>query len=544
MFTQEQIIDLKSKINIFDFYSQFLTLKQCGKYYRAVCPFHNDHTPSFDVSSETGLWICRSCGASGDIIDFYRRYNDKSFFDAVMEIAKSQNIEIELSDEVKKEYELKRNLYKINDKIATYFQKSLLKSDIGKEYMKQRQFSVDTIKKWKLGYIPYKSLVTSNEAMNQLLEQGNLIKRTEDDGYRNYFGSYRISIPFFNENGKIVGFSSRAVNNEIKPKYLHSQNSLLFKKDEVLFGYNFAKETIKTTKCVIICEGQVDCIMAHQNGITNVVATCGLALSDKQLSLLKADVKNYFLIVEDKAGEGAVDRLYDTIIQNNYGANVRIVRLYDNVGDKMDLDELLRTQGKGELYKRLKGSKIYNEDKIIRSLDKINYKTIDEKKFHIYNVRKYISKIKDSLTRNQYIQMLADKLELPEVDVKRICEKTTQSHIEVGEIGSRKDKAQQTIIASLFSKFGYSIAYNLIKELKIPNKLNNSYRKIFDKIENVLLMNGTNCDLINILHTCDLFEEGEKRTIDQAYFLSEQFDNLDDEDELKECLEDQVRNLR
>ena len=325
---------------------------------------------------------------------------------------------------------------------------------------------------------------------------------------------------------------------------MHSQNSLLFKKDEVLFGYNFAKETIKTTKCVIICEGQVDCIMAHQNGITNVVATCGLALSDKQLSLLKADVKNYFLIVEDKAGEGAVDRLYDTIIQNNYGANVRIVRLYDNVSDKMDLDELLRTQGKGELYKRLKGSKIYNEDKIVRSLDKINYKTIDEKKFHIYNVRKYISKIKDSLTRNQYIQMLADKLELPEVDVKRICEKTTQSHIEVGEIGSRKDKAQQTIIASLFSKFGYSIAYNLIKELKIPNKLNNSYRKIFNKIENILLMNGTNCDLINILHTCDLFEEGEKRTIDQAYFLSEQFDNLDDEDELKECLEDQVRNLR
>ena len=135
-----------------------------------------------DIDIKTGLWICRSCGASGDIIDFYRRYNDKSFFDAVMEIAKSQNIEIELSDEVKKEYELKRNLYKINDKIATYFQKSLLKSDIGKEYMKQRQFSVDTIKKWKLGYIPYKSLVTSNEAMNKLLEQGNLIKRTEDDG--------------------------------------------------------------------------------------------------------------------------------------------------------------------------------------------------------------------------------------------------------------------------------------------------------------------------------------------------------------------------
>ena len=159
-------------------------------------------------------------------------------------------------------------------------------------------------------------------------------------------------------------------------------------------------------------------------------------------------------------------------------------------------------------------------------------------------MRKYISKIKESLTRKQYIQMLADKLELPEVDVKRIGEKTTQSQIEVGEIGSRKDKAQQTIIASLFSKFGYSIAYNLIKELKIPNKLNNSYRKIFNKIENILLMNGTNCDLINILHTCDLFEEGEKRTIDQAYFLSEQFDNLDDEDELKECLEDQVRNLR
>lgn len=544
MFTQEQIIDLKSKINIFDFYSQFLTLKQSGKYYRAVCCFHSDHTPSLDIDSQSGLFICRSCGASGDIIDFYRRYNDKSFFDAVMEIAKSQNIEIELSDEVKKEYELKKNLYKLNNKVAQLYQKSLLTSTEGKEYMKKRQFSIDTIKQWKLGYIPDTQLATQNNNMNYLLEQGNLIKKTEDDEYRNYFRSKRISIPFFNENGKIVGFSSRAINNEIKPKYLHSQNGLLFKKDEVLFGYNFAKETIKNTKCVIICEGQIDCIMAHQNGITNVVATCGLALSDKQLGLLKSDVKNYFLIVEDKAGENAVDRLYDTIVSNNYGANVRLVRLYDEEHEKMDLDEFLRTNGKGELYKYLKNSKIYNEDKILRSLDRINYKTIDEKKFHIYNVRKYISKIKDSLTRNQYISMLADKLELPEIDVRRICEKTTQTHIEVGEIGSRKDKAQQTIIASLFSKFGYSVVYSLIKELKIQNKLDNLYKKIYNKIENILLMQGTNCDLINILHTSNLFEEDEKKIIDQAYFMSEQFDNLDDEDELKECLKDQLNNLR
>lgn len=550
LFSREQIIDLKNKINYRDFYRQFLQLKQSGKLLWSVCPFHNDHSPSLSIDEETGIWKCWVENISGDIIDFYIRLTGKSFTDAVLDIAKSQDIKMEISEELKKELALKRALYKLNDNIALLYQKSLAKNKEGQAYVLSRKFSLDIIRQFKIGFIPSAPLKDLGNQFIPLLREAQLVNTNENGDTYNYFSTHRISIPFFDEYGHIVGFSSRVTDNNYKPKYLHSRTNKIFKKDELLYAFNFAKEKIKETKSVIITEGQIDCIRCHQFGITNTVATCGLALSDKQLKLLKTYVKNYYIIVEDKAGENMVDKYYDTISSNNYWANIKIIRLYEN-DEKCDADEFLLKYGKGAFLDKIKHAKPYHEYKLIDSLRNINYKTIEEKKFHIYNNRKYIAKITNPIDKKQYIELLASKLELPENDIRKIIARSeaTDNDIKVGKYDDRRTTAQKYIIATFFSNFGVATAYKVMhKDLKVYTKLDGRFKKIYDKIINVILLYGSNSDIINAIHSLDIMTQEELSLLDDAYFKKDDFDYLLDEDDntqaLKEFLLDQINNLK
>ena len=546
LFTREQIIDLKSKIDIRKFYKQFLELRQSGKLLWSKCPFHNDSDPSFSIDETTGIWKCWSENISGDIIDFYERLTGKSFTDSVLDIAKSQNINIEISPELKKELEIKRAMYLLNHNISNLYQKALSQNKEGQQYLISRKFSLDIIKQFRIGYIPSFNLSNLGNKFIPLLKEVGLLNSNENGDVYNYFSTHRISIPFFDEYGHIVGFSSRAVNNEYKPKYLHSRTNKIFKKDELLYAYNFAKDKIKETKSVIITEGQIDCIRCHQFGITNAIATCGLALSDKQLKLLKTYVKNYYIIVEDKKGEAMIDKYYDTISAYNYWANIKVVRLYDG-DEKCDADEFLLTKGKSAFLEKIKHAKPYHEYKLIDSLKNINYKTIDEKKFHIYNNRKYIAKITHPVDRKQYIELLAEKLELPENDIRKIIAKAenTDTDIAIGQYDDRRITSQKYILASFFSYFDTSKVCKLLNdELKVANKLDLKFKKIYEKIINILLLYGSNCDIINNIHSLDIMKQEELSIIDDAYFKKDDFDYLDDENELKAFILDQLDNLK
>lgn len=546
MFTHEQILQLKKELNFREFYRQFLQLQQRGRLLWSCCPFHNDNSPSLSIDEETGIWKCWVENISGDCIDFYQRVSGKSFVDSVMDIAKSQNIKIEISEELKREFELKRAMYLINNNVAVLYQKALSQNKEGQQYLISRNFTMDIIKQFKIGYIPSFKLDNLGSQFVPLLREAGLLNILEDGSIYNYFSSHRISIPFFDEYGHIVGFSSRVTDNSIKPKYLHSRTSKIFKKDEMLYAYNFAKESIKESKTVILTEGQIDCIRAHQYGITNCVAMCGLALSEKQIKLLKTYVKNYYLIVEDKAGEQAIDRLYDMIIGNSFWSNVKIIRLYDG-DNKCDLDEFLQKNGKGAFLEKLKHAPTYHEYKLIDSLKNINYKTIEEKKFHIYNNRKYIAKITNPIDKKQYIELLANKLELPENDVRKVISRyeVTDNGIRVGEYDDRRTTAQKYILASFFSHFGISSAYEVAhKKLKIYNKLENKFRKIYEKIINIILSYGAKSDIMNIVHTTEIMTNEELAILDDSYFKKDDYEYLSDEEELNAFLQDQIGNLK
>ena len=546
MFTHEQLIDLKSKINVREFYRQFFELRQSGRLLWAKCCFHHDNDPSLSIDEETGIWKCWTENISGDIIDFYQRITGKSFVDSVMEIAKSQNIKLEISEDLKREFEFKKGLYSLNSKIANLYQQALVQNKEGQEYLVKRHFTLDIIKQFKIGYIPTLPLASFGSNIVPILKEAGLVNTDENGNAYNYFSTHRISIPFFDEYGHIVGFSSRVTDNNYKPKYLHSRTSKIFKKDELLYAFNFAKDKIKETKSVIITEGQIDCIRCHQFGITDCVATCGLALSEKQLKLLKPYVKNYYIIVEDEKGEDAIDRYYDMIIQSNYWACVKIIRLYDENG-KCDADEFLLKYGKGAFLDKIKHAKPYHEYKLIDSLKNINYKTIEEKKFHIYNNRKYIAKITNPIDKKQYIELLAEKLELPENDVRKVVARAEASEgsITVGDYDNRRTTAQKYILATFFSHFGIQTAYEVMNnKLKIYTKLEGKFRKIYEKLVNIILLYGVNADIINIAHSSDILTNEELTILDDAYFKNEDLDYLTDTFELEEFLKDQIQNLK
>lgn len=547
MFDKNQLLDLKSKLDYRKYYRQFLQLSGYGEWLKASCPFHDDKNPSFYIHEKSGIWHCKSstkCG-SGDVIDFHQKITGKDFVTCVMEIAQSQDIIIEISEEYKKELEEKKAIYKINNYVANLYTKSLGQSKDGQEYILSRKFDIDTIKKFKLGYIPSYELKNIANGIEPLLCFSGLIY---SNNYNNYFSNRRISIPFMDEYGNIVGFSSRVIDKDIKPKYLHTRTNKYFDMQNLLFGYNFAKDKIKETHSVILTEGQIDTIRAHQFGIENAVSMCGLKISEKQLKLLHG-AKNYYIVVEDIKGEEALDRLYEQIISHDFYANVKIINLNTN-NEKCDLDEFLLKYGRGEFLNRLKNAHTYSEYKLIDSISKITYKSIEEKKKHIYLNKKYILGIKSLIDRNQYIELLAKKLELPENDIRRIISRADAQDrlVEVPydeKIDNRVHVSQSYIIATFFANnFTISEIYEQMKELKVKNKLKKEFSKIFEKICDTVLTYGNKCDIINILHTENILNKDELLILDEAFFRHDDLDYLEDKYELSEFLKDQLDNLR
>jgi DNA primase len=294
--------------------------------------------------------------------------------------------------------------------------------------------------------------------------------------------------------------------------------------------------------------GNCDTIRAHQYGIENAVAMCGLKISEKQLKLLHG-AKNFYIVVEDIKGEEALDRLYEQIISHDFYANVKIINLRTN-GEKCDLDEFLLKYGKGEFLNRIKNAHTYSEYKLIDSISKITYKSIEEKKKHIYLNKKYILGIKSLIDRNQYIELLAKKLELPENDIRRIISRADAQDrlVEVPydeKIDNRVHVSQSYIIATFFANnFTISEIYEQMKELKVKNKLKKEFKKIFEKICDTVLTYGNKCDIINILHTENILNKDELLILDEAFFRHDDLDYLEDKYELNEFLKDQLDNLR
>lgn len=306
--------EIKKSYDIVEVVSSYVRLKRVGRNFVGLCPFHSEKTPSFVVSPEKQIFKCFGCGVAGDVVSFYTKIKGITFKEALLELAEKAGIRVDKKYFIEKKKE--KNLTELNYKIAKFYHHLLYfhsSSEEARKYLKEREISEETIKHFLLGFAPSDGRVLAGYLRNsseELLsgEELGLIKKSADGSYIDLFRG-RIVFPIFNLKGECVGFGARALEKDVEPKYLNTQESKVFKKSEILYGAYQAKEFIKKENQGFLVEGYFDFLSLWEKGIKNVVATCGTALTENHVKVLKVLTENWIIFYDgDSAGKKATLR--------------------------------------------------------------------------------------------------------------------------------------------------------------------------------------------------------------------------------------------
>jgi DNA primase len=306
--------DVKSKIDIVDVIGQYAPLKKAGRNFKALCPFHNEKTPSFVVFPDQGTWHCfGACSTGGDVFTFLMKKENIDFGEALRRLA--QRAGVELIQQAPGEDAERKRLREILATASAHYNYQLKNHPAAqgaRDYLAKRFIKPETIAQFELGYAldeweALKSFLIGKEHSVRELEVAGLVVAREGGGHYDRFRG-RLMFPIRNRNGEVIGFGARTLKNE-EPKYLNSPQTPVFDKSATLYGLDLAKDAIRSQNLAVIVEGYMDVIGAHQGGFSNVVASLGTALTQKQLDLLKHLTKRYALALDpDAAGEEATKR--------------------------------------------------------------------------------------------------------------------------------------------------------------------------------------------------------------------------------------------
>ncbi len=420
MIPQETIDRIFEAARIEEIVGDFVDLKKAGVNYKGRCPFHDEKTPSFVVSPTKGIYKCFGCGKGGNSIMFVQELQGANYPEALRYVAAKYNIEIvEESLTVEQESKLSaKESQLIATKFASeYFQDTLWNTEEGKtiglSYFKERGFSDDIIKQFKLGYSPKKQNAFEKAALKagydkNILIESSLIGENEEGKTYDKFRE-RTIFPIHSYSGKIIGFGGRAFNADAKSKYLNSGETLIYDKSKVLYGLDISKQAIsRANKCFIV-EGYTDVISMHQNGIENVVSASGTALGTYQIGLIKRSTNNVVLLFDgDNAGINATIRSIDLCLKAEM--NVKIASFPE--GEDPDSYSKKLTTDKFQEY--LEKTAINFVDYLI-DIYKLKQETdpakiIEIKKKIIFS----ISEIPDVFSREEYCKIYHGKLGVSE----------------------------------------------------------------------------------------------------------------------------------
>jgi len=353
---KELIEQIKTQVPIQEMIAEYVPVKKSGRGYVSICPFHDDHKPSLQIHPQKGIFKCFSCGTGGDLITFYALINKKKWAEAIPELATKYGLKVEYGDENKAEVEIKTKLYDLNRVALNFFKENLYLNNsdakIALDYVQnKRKLTKETIEKFEVGYAPngweslYSYLTKDRNYQQELIvASGLFIPRENQNSYYDRFRN-RVIFPIYNEKNNVIGFGGRTLTNE-DAKYINSPETLIFSKGFNLYALNYAKDAIKNLDYVILTEGYLDVITAHQHGLTNTVATLGTALTKEQARLLAkyTNSKKICLCLDtDAAGQKAAERTFK--ISQEISKFVTLdLRVVSDLISK-DLDESLKTEG-------------------------------------------------------------------------------------------------------------------------------------------------------------------------------------------------------
>lgn len=430
--SQDTINNVRDSSDIISVIGEYTKLdRKTGNKWWGCCPFHSEKTPSFQVDADKKFYYCFGCHAAGDVIKFTMEMEHLSYPDAITTLAKKSGIPIkydnngnhnnqnqEKQKEIQSIIEQNINLY---EGVSTSFHYILTQTEQGKfayNYIKERGLTDETIEKFKIGYSPNdrfwlkKFLKGKNYSDNFLNESGLFSKNYKDI----CLFSDRLMFPIFNRNGKVVAFGGRILHPQgpKDSKYLNSPELIHYKKRETLYAFNFAKNSIRTNKTVIFCEGYMDCIAYHQCGLDYAVAPLGTALTEEHLKLIRGFADTILLSFDsDNAGQAATLRA--VYMARRLDFTVKIIKLS---GGK-DPAEIMLKYGPENLTMQVKNS-ILDSDYLLNRLgEKYPIDTPEGKTKAALEYFEYIDSLQSDIQKESCLDQLSQAFNLKPEAVKR-----------------------------------------------------------------------------------------------------------------------------
>lgn len=467
--------EVKAAADIVEVVSDYVKLRRTGSNFQGLCPFHNEKSPSFNVSPSLGIYKCFGCGESGDVFSFVMKQDGISFTEAIRTLGTRFGVDVpeETRPENDERFREKEGVYHALAFAGKFYFRQLVELPEALEarkYLDKRGFTGQTLRKYGVGYAPvaYDAMLKAARAAGvneRYMELAGLIKygQNGESAYEVFRG--RIMFPIFNTSGKVIAFGGRIMESAASsdarkaPKYINSPQTLVYNKSEVLYGLHVAKNEIRKNSESILVEGYTDVLSMHQAGITNAVATSGTALTPEQLRVLHRYGETLLMIYDsDLAGQNAMSRAIDLALRE--GLDVRLLQLPDGE----DPDSFVRKFGKDSFVKYKDAEA---RDFVAFLIEKTRLAGKWDDPFHrtttISTILRSIAEIPDEIAQQAYVQRLSsltgmgdralfEQLAVQRAEVSRTREKARERDLRKGSTVPNDGGASHTPQAGRSSK--------------------------------------------------------------------------------------------
>ena len=438
LFPQTFIDEVRLHAHIVSVVQQYVSLKQAGRVFKGLCPFHSEKTPSFQVDPDKGFFFCFGCQKGGDVFKFVELQENVGFADAVRLLAQKAGLSLpELTDDdpsARQDSARREALLKVHEVAVAYFREQLDGPAGGRarDQLRERGVTARTIDELGLGFAPHAReglkgrLLAQGFEKSLLLQSGLVLQRdygpstgspssqgkSRDgemvDRFRN-----RLMIPIYRDTGSVIGFGGRSMESDQMPKYLNSPETPIYSKGRTLYGLNFSKAAIRKLGYVVIVEGYFDYAQVFQTQAAPVVASCGTALTSSQAQLIRRFTSRVVLSFDpDAAGQGAAVRSCELLVAEGFDVNVLAL----NKGE--DPDTFIRRNGADAYRERLKSSRPYLEYLLDQAAEGVDFAQDDSRRQYLGKMLTVAARIPDAAARDQFADRLAHRARVTE-DVVR-----------------------------------------------------------------------------------------------------------------------------
>ena len=387
--------------------SDYVALKGTGKNLKGLCPFHSERTPSFSVHGEKQIFHCFGCGVGGDVFKFVMLAEQVTFPESIQIVAEKCGIPVpQGSSQTDPSARKRQLLLDMHERASAFFALRLKGSDASaaRQILEDREVQPSFVDRFRLGYAPSYGLLKTLDPADPV-GSGLFQKNDRGEVYDRF--RRRLMFPIWNETGKVIAFGGRIIG-EGGPKYLNSPESPLYSKSFVLYGLHLAKTEARRTGRMVVVEGYFDCLSLHQNGIENVVASCGTSLTPQQVGILSRYAPEVVVNYDpDAAGQNAAKRSIQLLLER--GLTVRILSLPGG----LDPDDFVRKHG-AEAYRRsLDEAPYFWEHLIARARAEADLARPEVKSRVVGEILGYVAGVADRIVKLEIVRSLAEAFALP-----------------------------------------------------------------------------------------------------------------------------------